>query len=135
MDAGPCAPDYLLDLIRCRPRQCTDSRCPMIDIHCHILPNVDDGPQTLDESLRMAEFLVADGVTCVVATPHCHRFIHLLRRDIVPRVAELNQKLQAAKIPLQVLPGAEIQVTNTAEYRREFEAGLYCHLGDGHAFT
>ncbi len=107
----------------------------MIDIHCHILPNTDDGPQSLGESLDMARFLVTDGVTCVTATPHCNPSIHLLRNDILPRVAELNAQLRAAQIPLQILPGSEIQVTDTAEYRREFEAGLYCHLGDGRAFT
>src|SRR5262245_62037679 len=107
----------------------------MIDIHCHILPKLDDGPESLDESLRMARYFVEDGVSCVVATPHCHRYIHLLRSDIVPRVAELNRELQVAGIPLLILPGSEIQVTDTDEYRREFEAGLYCHLGDGRAFT
>ena len=38
-------------------------------------------------------------------------------------------------MPLAVLPGSEVQVTDTAAYRREFEAGLYCHLGDSPAFT
>jgi protein-tyrosine phosphatase len=107
----------------------------MIDLHCHILPHVDDGPQSLDESLRMARFYVQDGIRYVVATPHCHRYIHLLRADIVPRVAELNEQFLQADIPLTVLPGSEIQVTDSMEYRREFEAGLYCHLGDGKNFT
>ena len=108
---------------------------PMIDLHCHILPKVDDGPATLDEALQMARFCVADGITHIVATPHCHRYVHLLRADIVPYVAQLNGELAVAQIPLKILPGSEIQVTNTAEYRREFEAGLYCHLADGHDFT
>jgi protein-tyrosine phosphatase len=107
----------------------------MIDLHCHILPGVDDGASTLEEALAMARFCAADGITHVVATPHCHRFLHLLRADIVPRVEELNGAIQSASIPVAVLPGSEIQVTDTAEYRREFEAGLYCHLGDGRAFT
>jgi protein-tyrosine phosphatase len=107
----------------------------MIDIHCHILPNVDDGPQSLDESLAMARFCVEDGIRYVVATPHCHRYIHLLRSDILPKVAELNRELELANIPLTVLPGSEIQVTDSAEYRREFEAGLLCHLGDGRSYT
>jgi protein-tyrosine phosphatase len=107
----------------------------MIDIHCHILPGVDDGPVTLDESLRVARFLVQDGVDCVVATPHCHRYIHWLRSGIVPRVAELNHVLASEKIPLTVLPGSEIQVTDTEAYKREFEAGVLCHLGGGRKFT
>jgi len=107
----------------------------MIDLHCHILPGVDDGPSTLDESLRMARFCVEDGITVITATPHCHRSIHLLRADILPQVAAFNQELQSAGISLTILPGSEIQVNDSTVYRREFEAGLLCHLGDGRSFT
>jgi len=107
----------------------------MLDLHCHILPGVDDGATSLDESLEMARFCVRDGITHVVATPHCHRHCRMLRADILPHVARLNVALVAACIPLSVLPGSEIQCTDTAAYRREFEAGLYCHLGDRPAFT
>jgi protein-tyrosine phosphatase len=102
----------------------------MIDLHCHILPTVDDGAQTLDESLRMARFCVADGITTVVATPHCHRFVHLLRADIVPKVVQLNNDLQKAEIPLTILPGSEIQVVDTKAFRDEYEENVFCHLGD-----
>jgi protein-tyrosine phosphatase len=107
----------------------------MIDLHCHILPGVDDGPDTLDESLAMARFKAADGITHVVATPHCHRTCRLLRADILPHVAWLNAALAAEKVPLAVLPGAEIQAYDTRQYRQDYEAGLYCHLGDRPAFT
>jgi protein-tyrosine phosphatase len=107
----------------------------MVDLHCHILPNLDDGPETLDESLRMARFCVEDGINFIVATSHCHRYVHLLRTDVLPRVTQLNQELEAVGIPLTILPGSEIQVTDSMAYRREFEAGLYCHLGDGRSFT
>jgi protein-tyrosine phosphatase len=49
----------------------------MVDIHCHILPEIDDGAATLEESLAMAESAIADGITHVVATPHssnAHKF-------------------------------------------------------------
>lgn len=107
----------------------------MIDLHCHILPGVDDGPQTLQESLNLARFCVADGITVITATPHCHSSIHLLRADILPHVAAFNQELQSAGIPLTVLPGSEIQVFDSTLYRREFEEDLFCHLGDRHVFT
>jgi protein-tyrosine phosphatase len=107
----------------------------MLDLHCHILPGVDDGPATLDEALAMARFFVQDGVTHITATPHCHRHIRLLRTDILPHVAHFNDELTKAGIPLNVLPGSEIQVTDSAAYRRDLEAGLYCHLGDGRDFT
>src|SRR5262245_5863232 len=107
----------------------------MIDLHCHILPNIDDGPSSLDESLAMARYFVSDGMTHVFATPHCHRYVHKLRADILPRVKAYNEQLQREQIPLCILPGSEIQVIDTAEYRREFEAGVYCHLGDNRSYT
>jgi protein-tyrosine phosphatase len=107
----------------------------MLDLHCHILPGVDDGAASPDEALAMARFCVRDGITHVAATPHCHRHCRLLRADVLPHVARLNEALAAAGVPLTVLPGSEVQVTDTAAYRREFEAGLYCHLGDTRAFT
>lgn len=107
----------------------------MLDLHCHILPGVDDGAASLDESLEMARFCAQDGITHVVATPHCHRHCRMLRADILPHVARLNEALSKARIPLSVLPGSEVQCTDAAAYRREFEAGLYCHLGDRPTFT
>jgi protein-tyrosine phosphatase len=107
----------------------------MLDLHCHILPGVDDGASSLDEALAMARFCVQDGITHVIATPHCHMHCRLLRHQILPHVAHLNDELSREGISLSVLPGSEIQVTNTAEYRSDFEAGLYCHLGDGRTHT
>ncbi len=107
----------------------------MLDLHCHLLPGVDDGAASREEALAMARFCVRDGITHVVATPHCHRHCRLLRADVLPHVARLNEDLARAGVPLAVLPGSEIQVTDTAAYRRDFEAGLYCHLGDGRRFT
>lgn len=44
----------------------------MVDIHCHILPGLDDGAKSLDQALEMAEMAIADGITHVVATPHAN---------------------------------------------------------------
>jgi protein-tyrosine phosphatase len=107
----------------------------LLDLHCHILPKVDDGASSLEESLAMARFYVRDGTTHVVATPHYHRFTRPSRTDILRHVARLNEKLAEAAVPLTVLPGSEVQITSTSEYRRDFEADRYCHLGDGRAFT
>ena len=43
----------------------------MVDLHCHILFGLDDGPKNIEDSLAMAEDAIADGITHVVATPHC----------------------------------------------------------------
>jgi protein-tyrosine phosphatase len=107
----------------------------MLDLHCHILPGLDDGPQTLDEALAVARFCVQDGITHVVATPHCHRHLRLLREVILPHVRQFNEALAGAEVALTVLPGSEIQVTDVTAYRRDYDEGLYCHLGDNRAYT
>ncbi len=107
----------------------------MLDLHCHILPGVDDGPRTLDEALTVARFCERDGITHITATPHCHQQLRLFRAEILPHVAELNQALRSAGIRLEVLPGSEIQLFDVDLYRRNYEAGLYCHLGDDPAFS
>jgi protein-tyrosine phosphatase len=76
-----------------------------VELHFHLLPAVDDGPQTDAEALELARLTVADGTGTVVATPHA--------RDVevatVPeRVERLQTKLDQAGIPLRVLPGVEV---------------------------
>jgi protein-tyrosine phosphatase len=107
----------------------------MLDLHCHILPEVDDGAASLEEAIAMARFCARDGITHIAATPHCNRHTRLLRACILPHVACLNEELARAHVPLKILPGSEIQVFDSAVYRAEFETGIYCHLGDGQAFT
>jgi protein-tyrosine phosphatase len=63
----------------------------MVDVHCHILPGLDDGPETIEVSLEMAESAIADGITHVVATPHLSSKYGF---DF-PRVTELRDELQA----------------------------------------
>jgi len=107
----------------------------MLDLHCHILPALDDGATNVQEALAMARFCVGDGITHIAATPHCNRSLHLLRVHILPQVQHFNEELKKAGIPLTVLPGSEIQLIDTDSYKKEFQAGLFCHLGDGQAFT
>jgi protein-tyrosine phosphatase len=107
----------------------------MLDLHCHILPALDDGPADRDEALDVARLCVRDGTTHITATPHCHRYLRLFRTDILPRVDQFNKDLQEAGIPLTVLPGSEIQVTDVTTYQRDYAGGLLCHLGDCAAFS
>jgi protein-tyrosine phosphatase len=80
----------------------------LIDLHCHILPETDDGPDTLEESLEMAQKAVADGIQTIVATPHNHNGVYInAPHTIRARVDDLNDALTAHRIPLTVLPGAE----------------------------
>jgi protein-tyrosine phosphatase len=83
----------------------------MIDIHCHILPGVDDGARTLDDSIEMARVAVEHGIHTIVATPH-HRNNNFenYREDILTKVEELNRSLEELSIPLIILPGQEIRI-------------------------
>jgi protein-tyrosine phosphatase len=107
----------------------------MLDIHYHLLPGVDDGPATLEQSLDLARSSAADGVTHIIATPHCHQHFRLLRADILPHVAKINEALAKATIPIVVFPGSEIQLTSVEEYQVDYLAGVYCHLGDDPGYT
>ena len=102
----------------------------MIDIHTHILPNVDDGASSPTESLEMIERMERDGITHVVATPHCNRSAPFFRDEIVPRVEELNLLLTSLQSKITVLPGSEISLFNSEDFRANYDAGKFCLLGD-----
>ncbi len=80
----------------------------MIDIHCHILPGIDDGSQDFDISLKMARIAAADNITTIIATPHVGDN-HLPRAKIIALVQALNAALEQEQIDILILPGAEIQ--------------------------
>jgi protein-tyrosine phosphatase len=65
----------------------------MIDLHCHLLPGLDDGPKTMEDSLAMAEEAIADGVTHVVATPHANSDYPFDFERVCHAVKELDAKL------------------------------------------
>lgn len=80
----------------------------MIDLHSHILPGLDDGCADLDASVALARAAVADGVAAIAATPHV-RDDYPTSADAIERaLARVRERLAAERIPLEVLPGAEI---------------------------
>lgn len=80
----------------------------MIDLHSHILPGVDDGARTLDDSVDLARAAVLDGVTAMVATPHV-RDDHPTSLDTMrARTEEVRAVLRAASVPLEVHTGGEV---------------------------
>lgn len=83
----------------------------MIDIHSHILPGIDDGAQTINDSIEMAKAAVREGITTIIATPH-HRNnqFNNLKSSILTKVNDLNTVLKQKNIPLTVLPGQEVRI-------------------------
>jgi protein-tyrosine phosphatase len=66
----------------------------MVDLHCHILFGLDDGPKNIEDSLAMAEDAIADGITHVVATPHCSSQFLFDFANVQARRDALAEKLQ-----------------------------------------
>lgn len=84
---------------------------PFADIHCHLLPGIDDGARNWDDTLAMARMAVDDGMTRVIATPHQLGSWHDNRgAEIRELVVECNERLSDEEIPLTVLAGGEIRI-------------------------
>ena len=85
----------------------------MIDLHCHLLPGVDDGPQTIDDSIALAKKLVEDGVKQVVVTPHMLDGVYnVTMKQLLDGLQDLQKVLQNNNIDLQVFPGADIHINS-----------------------
>lgn len=83
----------------------------MIDIHSHILPSLDDGARDLDDSLRLAQLAVEEGITAIIATPHHENGNYLNPASAVHDAAQaLQSALQERNIPLDLHIGQEIRV-------------------------
>jgi len=88
----------------------------VIDLHCHILPGVDDGPETMREAVRLARAAVAAGTTVVVATPHVSSaYPGTTGLQIADGVLLLNRALRDEGVALKVTPGAEVALGRAAE--------------------
>ncbi len=84
----------------------------MIDLHCHILPGIDDGAPDLAESLAMARVAVADGIRVTACTPHIYPGMYENNAvGIRQAIAALRLALQDANIPLQLVEGADVHLT------------------------
>jgi protein-tyrosine phosphatase len=84
----------------------------VIDLHCHLLPGIDDGPPSLEDSVRLAAALVCDGVETVAATPHLRSDFPGVRPDeLAQRVEQLSRELAVRGIPLEVVVGGELDMS------------------------
>jgi protein-tyrosine phosphatase len=82
-----------------------------VDIHCHLLPQLDDGADSWDEALAMAKVAVADGISTIVATPHqLGGFSENRGAEIRAQSDRLQTMMNERRIPLTVLPGADVRI-------------------------
>jgi protein-tyrosine phosphatase len=101
----------------------------VIDLHCHLLPGVDDGPVDLEGALAMARAHVAVGVRRVAATPHVSWDIPTTAATVSEGVAGLRQALAREAIDLDVVTGAEIAMTRVPELDDDELGGLALNGG------
>jgi protein-tyrosine phosphatase len=87
----------------------------VIDLHCHVLAGIDDGPATIEGSVALARAAAAAGVRTIVATPHVSWRYRNDSRAIGRLVEEVNTALAAAGLTLNVLAGAEVAITRVPE--------------------
>ncbi|MFZ2054478.1 MAG: CpsB/CapC family capsule biosynthesis tyrosine phosphatase [Candidatus Aminicenantales bacterium] len=98
----------------------------MIDLHCHILPGLDDGAGSLEDALAMARAAQADGIKTIVATPHLFRG-NLSTDDfgaIKERRRELAEELAKSGVPVELKAGAEVHISH------DLIAEIGSHRGD-----
>lgn len=81
----------------------------MIDFHCHILPGLDDGARSFDESLEMASIAQSDGIKEIVCTPHIKKgYATPTLKAIAEAVQELQSLLQSKRIDIRLYSAAEV---------------------------
>ena len=83
----------------------------MIDLHCHILPGLDDGAPDPGAALEMAAMAADTGITHIFATPHCNtrnEQKNFRSAALMQAFADLQNALDAEGIPIRILPGAEV---------------------------
>lgn len=97
----------------------------IVDIHCHILPNLDDGSPSLEKSLELAQNAVNDGVTHILATPH-----HLDKQyvnhaqDVLKATEDFQKQLDANNIALTVFAGQEVHINGDLDQRMDDLLGV-----------
>lgn len=87
----------------------------MIDLHCHILPELDDGARSIGDSVAMARQAAQDGIEAICATPHIRHDHDVHIPEIAARVATLQATLDGERIPVRVLAGGELAETAARE--------------------
>jgi protein-tyrosine phosphatase len=87
-----------------------------IDLHCHVLPGLDDGPATYEEAIALARGAHDDGIATIAATPHVdwsRPSVDSSRIHVA--TGELQARLEAAGVPVTIVPGAEVAAGRALE--------------------
>jgi protein-tyrosine phosphatase len=102
----------------------------MIDLHAHVLPGIDDGPGTLDDSLALLQALVADGVTTVCATPHVQPGYPTTPAERDAALERVRAAARAAGLAIKVEQGGEVDIEYAAQWGDD-EVSAFTLAGGG----
>jgi protein-tyrosine phosphatase len=84
---------------------------PVLDLHCHLLPGIDDGPRDVAASLALARTAVVDGVEAIAATPHLRPdHPNVVPGELAQRCAQISKRLDAEGIDIRVVSGGEVDL-------------------------
>jgi protein-tyrosine phosphatase len=98
----------------------------MIDLHCHVLPEIDDGATDLETSLAMARMASSEGISTIACTPHILPGVYNnVGPAIREAVAQLRESVLEAGIPIRLVTGADVHI----------RADLDVQLSNGRALT
>jgi len=89
-------------------KQRSASPSAAVDLHCHILPGLDDGARDVDDALAMARAAQADGIAAICATPHIRHDHHVPIAELPARRAELEAAIAQDGCSTRILPGGEV---------------------------
>ena len=81
------------------------------DLHCHLLPGLDDGARDMDDAVAMARQAAADRIDAICATPHIRHDHDVRIGELADRVAAVRDALRGAAVPVEVLAGGEVAET------------------------
>lgn len=83
----------------------------MIDLHCHLLPGIDDGSKDMETSLKLAQEAVENGITHALLTPHHMNGVYINHKsDIIRLTEEFQKAITDTGIELTVFPGQEVRI-------------------------
>ena len=101
----------------------------MIDLHCHILPNLDDGAVDEAESLEMMKTAIEQGITVIAATPHHQNGRYINEREgVLAGVKRLNELAEEHQLKIKIIPGQEIRLYG--EIEADYQAQKIVPIGD-----
>jgi protein-tyrosine phosphatase len=97
----------------------------MIDLHNHILPGIDDGPDDWNQTFKMCQIAAKDGITHIAATPHIGPENHIPRQVVQHKVRQLNDILKIKGLDLEIFPAADVHL----------DPGIFSLLETGNLLT